>query len=196
MNSVRDAILVGIGLCAAVIAIFLRNPKVGVLAALTVPVTLAVTFLAMRLAQQTLNLMSLGGMAVAISSSDDAIVVVEAISRHRDEGADPIDAARRGTRELVLAVIVDDADHHCGLRPSRSCKASSGILPRLAFTLTAAVPSLSSWLGPSPWRVWRRPPRSRPTPNGFSVTTESCVRSSGGRFLPWGYSRRSLGRAS
>src|SRR5260370_42065518 len=66
MNSVRDAYLVGIGLCAAVIALFLKSPRVGILAALTVPVTLAITFLAMRLAQQTLNLMSLGGMAGAI----------------------------------------------------------------------------------------------------------------------------------
>src|SRR5260370_30813587 len=106
MNSVRDAYLVGIGLCAAVIALFLKCPRVGTLAALTVPVTLAITFLAMRLAQQTLNLMSLGGMAVAIGLVvDDAIVVVEAISRHRDEGADPIDAARRGTLELAPAVI-------------------------------------------------------------------------------------------
>jgi len=141
MNGVRDAILIGIGLCAAVIALFLRNPRTGVLAALTVPVTLAITFLAMRLAQQTLNLMSLGGMAVAIGLVvDDAIVVVEAISRHRDEGADPIEAARRGTRELAPAVIGTTLTTVVVFVPLAFLQGIVGDFFRaLAFTLTAAV---------------------------------------------------------
>ncbi|HEX6767009.1 MAG TPA: efflux RND transporter permease subunit, partial [Polyangiaceae bacterium] len=85
MSGVRDAILLGIALCALCITIFLRDVRAGLQAALAVPVTLAVTFLFMRLGNQTLNLMSLGGMAVAIGLVvDDAIVVVEAMARHRD----------------------------------------------------------------------------------------------------------------
>ncbi len=141
MDNVRDAILIGIGLCAAVIAVFLRSPKVGVLAALTVPVTLAITFLAMRLAQQTLNLMSLGGMAVAIGLVvDDAIVVVEAISRHRDEGAEPIEAARAGTHELAPAVIGTTLTTIVVFIPLAFLHGIVGDFFRaLAFTLTAAV---------------------------------------------------------
>src|SRR6202030_4808786 len=106
MASVRDAILTGILLCAAVIAVFLRDPRAGLLAGLTVPLTLAVTFVAMRVAGQTLNLMSLGGMAVAIGLVvDDAIVMIEAIARRRDAGADVPTAAIAGTTELAPAVI-------------------------------------------------------------------------------------------
>ena len=87
MASVRDAILLGIALCAVVIALFLRDLRAGLMAAIAVPITLAISFVAMRVAHQTLNLMSLGGMAVAIGLVvDDAIVMIEAIARHRDAG--------------------------------------------------------------------------------------------------------------
>ena len=57
----------------------------------------------MKLAHQTLNLMSLGGMAVAIGLVvDDAIVIVEAIAQQREQGASPRAAATRGTAELAV----------------------------------------------------------------------------------------------
>ena len=83
---IRDAIVIGILLTVGVLAFFLRDPRAGVLAALSVPTTLVATFLAMAIFGQTLNLMSLGGMAVAIGLViDDAIVVGEAIVRRIEE---------------------------------------------------------------------------------------------------------------
>ncbi len=141
MGSVRDAIVLGIALCAGVIALFLRDLRAGVLAALSVPITLAVTFIAMRLANQTLNLMSLGGMAVAIGLVvDDAIVMVEAIARHRDEGADVRSAAVRGTIELAPAVIGTTLTTVVVFVPLAFLKGVVGdFFKSLAFTLTAAV---------------------------------------------------------
>src|SRR5262249_38829079 len=66
MRGVRDAILLGIALSMVVLAVFLRDPRAGAAAAIAVPITLVATFGAMRLLGQTLNLMSLGGLAVAI----------------------------------------------------------------------------------------------------------------------------------
>ena len=104
--SVRDAILIGIVLCLLVLGAFLRDVRAGFVAAVAVPTTLAITFLLMTLFGQTLNLMSLGGMAVSIGLVvDDAIVVVEAITRRLELGADPEEAAREGTRDLAAAVI-------------------------------------------------------------------------------------------
>jgi CzcA family heavy metal efflux pump len=104
--SVRDAILIGVVLCIAVIGAFLRDARAGFVAAVAVPATLILTFGAMQALGQTLNLMSLGGMAVAIGLVvDDAIVIVEAISRKREAGMDPRAAAEEGTRELAAAVI-------------------------------------------------------------------------------------------
>ena len=104
--SVRDAIIVGIVLCFLVLGAFLRDLRAGVVAALAVPVTLAATFLVMRALGQTLNLMSLGGMAVSIGLViDDAIVIVEAIARRLEEGASAEVAATEGTDELAAAVL-------------------------------------------------------------------------------------------
>jgi CzcA family heavy metal efflux pump len=104
--SVRDAILLGVALCLLVIGVFLRDVRAGFVAAIAVPTTLAISFLAMLVLGQTLNLMSLGGMAVSIGLVvDDAIVVVEAIARRFEGGATPAQAAREGTQELAGAVI-------------------------------------------------------------------------------------------
>jgi CzcA family heavy metal efflux pump len=141
MSSVRDAILIGILLCAVVIAVFLRDLRAGVQAALAVPITLAITFASMKVAHQTLNLMSLGGMAVAIGLVvDDAIVIVEAIAHQRDAGAGPRQAAARGTAELAPAVIGTTLTTVVVLVPLCFLSGIVGDFFRaLAFTLTSAV---------------------------------------------------------
>jgi len=141
MASVRDAILIGILLCAAVVGAFLRDLRAGFLAGLSVPLTLAVSFLLMRLAGQTLNLMSLGGMAVSIGLVvDDAIVMIEAISRRREEGAGLRVAAVEGTIELAPAVIGTTLTTVVVFVPLAFLNGVVGDFFRaLAFTLTSAV---------------------------------------------------------
>jgi multidrug efflux pump subunit AcrB len=141
MASVRDAILVGIGLCFVVIAAFLRDPRAGVVHSLSVPVTLSITFLFMRLGHQTLNLMSLGGMAVAIGLViDDAIVIVEAIAYHKSLGKSARDAAMEGTVELAPAVVGTTLTTVVVFIPLAFLEGIVGDFFRaLAFTVTAAV---------------------------------------------------------
>jgi multidrug efflux pump subunit AcrB len=106
MRGVRDAILLGVGLSLVVLALFLRDARAGAAAAVAVPITLVCTFAAMRVFGQTLNLMSLGGLAVAIGLVvDDAIVIVEAIVRRVEEGLPVWDAAAQGTNDLFAAVV-------------------------------------------------------------------------------------------
>jgi CzcA family heavy metal efflux pump len=141
MAGVRDAILIGIALCAIVIALFLRDIRAGLMAGVMVPVTLAIVFVAMRVAGQTLNLMSLGGMAVAIGLVvDDAIVMIEAIARHRDDGASASDAAASGAAELAPAVIGTTLTTVVVFVPLAFLHGIIGDFFRaLAFTVTAAV---------------------------------------------------------
>jgi CzcA family heavy metal efflux pump len=106
IRSVRDAILIGIVLCVGVIALFLRDLRAGLAASLSVPLTLGATFLPIGILGQSLNLMSLGGLAVAIGLViDDAIVVVEAIGRRVDDGLAPSIAAHEGMRALLAALV-------------------------------------------------------------------------------------------
>jgi CzcA family heavy metal efflux pump len=106
VRSVRDAILLGMALSIVVLALFLRDLRAGVVAALTVPVTLGATFVPLAWLGHGLNLMSLGGLAVAIGLViDDAIVVVEAISRRVQAGEAPKEAAVAGTHDLFAALL-------------------------------------------------------------------------------------------
>jgi CzcA family heavy metal efflux pump len=90
---VRDAILVGMALAGLVLFVFLRSLRVTLLAVAVLPVSVALVLLGLAAAGQTVNLMTLGGIAAALGLvADDVIVVVENIFRHRDErgSADPV----------------------------------------------------------------------------------------------------------
>ena len=104
--SVRDAILIGALLAVLVLVAFLRDLRVTAIAAVSLPLTLVGTFFVLQLVGGTINLMSLGGLAIAIGLViDDAIVVVENIHRHRAAGEPVALAAENGTRELLAAVV-------------------------------------------------------------------------------------------
>ena len=80
--SVRDAILIGIGLAVLVLLAFLRNIKITLIAAVVVPTVLAATVVLLYALGMSFNIMTLGGMAAAVGLIiDDAIVMVEHIVR-------------------------------------------------------------------------------------------------------------------
>ena len=103
---VRDAVLFGALFAVIVLAFFLRDARATLLAALSLPLTLAASLLVLKAVGQTLNLMSLGGLAVAVGLViDDAVVIIEAVHKHLEAGLTPAEAARRGTTELFWPVI-------------------------------------------------------------------------------------------
>ena len=88
VNGVRDAILIGVVLAALVLLVFLRSLRIALISVAAIPVTVAVVLLALGVTGQTINLMTLGGIAAALGLiADDAIVVAESIQRHREEGS-------------------------------------------------------------------------------------------------------------
>jgi multidrug efflux pump subunit AcrB len=81
-GSVRDAILIGIGLAGLVLFVFLRNARVILIALLVVPATLAITTLLLKVLGMSFNMMTLGGMAAAVGLLiDDVVVMLEHIMR-------------------------------------------------------------------------------------------------------------------
>ena len=139
--SVRDAILIGVALCVVVIALFLRDLRGGLAAALSVPLTLGATFLPLGPLGQTLNLMSLGGLAVAIGLViDDAIVVVEGISRRLDAGDTPVNASGEALRSLLAPLLGTTATTIVVFVPLARLEGVVGrFFSALAATLTIAV---------------------------------------------------------
>ncbi len=84
--SVRDAILIGVVLAALILLVFLKSVRITLIAAISVPAVLAATILMLYVLNQSLNIMTLGGMAAAVGLIiDDAIVMVEHIMRRLQE---------------------------------------------------------------------------------------------------------------
>jgi CzcA family heavy metal efflux pump len=105
--NVRDAILIGGFLAIVVLIVFLRDFRLTAIAALTLPLAIIPTFVFMRIFGGSINLMSMGGLAVAIGLViDDAVVVVENIHRRADEGADSVvDAVAQLMAPLVSSTL-------------------------------------------------------------------------------------------
>lgn len=110
-RSVRDAILVGIGLAILVLLAFLRSFKVTLVVALAVPVVLASAALVLRALGLGLNIMTLGGMAAAVGLIvDDGIVVVEHVVRRLREEPDNVHhAVPFAAREVLGPLVVSSA---------------------------------------------------------------------------------------
>ena len=105
--SVRDAILIGGFLAVIVLIVFLRNVRLTLIAALTLPFAIIPTFVFMQVLGGSINLMSMGGLAVAIGLViDDAVVAVENIHRHAAEGMTTVvDAVSELMAPLVSSTL-------------------------------------------------------------------------------------------
>src|SRR6202047_13357 len=106
IKSVRDAILLGLILASIILVVFLRDWGTSLVAGLVIPVTVAVTFIALKVMGQTFDLMTLGGLAAAVGLViDDGIVVVENIVLHRDAGQGRLQAIRSALKEITIPLI-------------------------------------------------------------------------------------------
>jgi CzcA family heavy metal efflux pump len=104
--NVRDAIMIGGLMSVAILLLFLKSIRATLIAALSIPLSLVISFVFLHLTGDTLNLMSLGGLAVAIGLIiDDTVVVIENIARHLAAGESGDAAIERASREISGAVI-------------------------------------------------------------------------------------------
>ena len=106
IKSVRDAILLGLILASIILVVFLRDWGTSIVAGLVIPVTILVTFAALKLLNESFNLMTLGGLAAAVGLViDDAIVVVENIVLHRDSGQGRLQAIHSALNEITIPLV-------------------------------------------------------------------------------------------
>jgi HAE1 family hydrophobic/amphiphilic exporter-1 len=161
ISDVEYAALVGIGLAVTVLLLFLRSPGPIVIVALAVPVSLLATVFTMGLAGYSLNLMTLGGLALGAGMlMDNAIVVMESIFRRRAQGDAPVQAAARGTGFVAGAIVSSTLTTCVVFLPvifiqGMAARLVSGIAFTVVFSLLASllvaiflIPALSVWLLP------------------------------------------------
>jgi multidrug efflux pump len=106
VNNVEGTLLISIGLVIVVVFLFLRNGRATLIPAVAVPVSLIGTFAVMYMCGYSLDNLSL--MALTISTGfvvDDAIVVMENISRHIEGGMTPFAATLKGAQEIGFTVM-------------------------------------------------------------------------------------------
>jgi HAE1 family hydrophobic/amphiphilic exporter-1 len=106
LRDVNITLAITIGLVVAVIFVFLRNLRATLIPGITVPLSLVATLGLMYLAGFSLDNLSLMGLTIAVGFVvDDAIVMVENVYRHLEEGLTPLQAAFKGAREIGFTII-------------------------------------------------------------------------------------------
>jgi multidrug efflux pump subunit AcrB len=144
IDSVRDAILLGLVLASLIMVLFLRDWGTSLVAGLVIPATIAVTFIALRALGQSFNLMTLGGLAAAVGLViDDAIVVVENIVMHRDAGQSRAEAIRSAIREIRVPLVGSTITPIVVFLPLIAVTGVNGVFFR-ALAVTVGVSLLTS----------------------------------------------------
>ena len=106
VNSALQNIILGVLLAAVVVYLFLRRWSATMTIAISMPVCILSVFLLMNLCGLTLNMMSMGGIAMGVGMIvDNSIVVLENIYRYAAEGHDRLSACVDGTREVTTSVL-------------------------------------------------------------------------------------------
>ncbi len=105
ISNLLQTLLAGGLLAFLVLFLFLRDPRLPFTVCIAIPVSVFLTFFVMYLGGIQLNIVSLSGLTLGIGLLvDNAIVVLENIKRYRVMGHDAYESARRGTREIALAI--------------------------------------------------------------------------------------------
>ena len=168
---VQLTVAVAVGLVVVVVGLFLRRAAVTVIPALTVPVALAATLVAMDLCGFTLDNLSLMAMAIAVGFVvDDAVIVVENVVRRIDAGEAPAAAALGSARQMGFTIVAITAALIAALLPvlfmpdvvgryfsEFGVTLAAAILFSAVVSLTLTPMLCSRLLGPAATHTVRRP---------------------------------------
>ena len=143
-QSVEEALttaLIGGFLAIVILFLFLRDIKSTAIIGLSIPISVVATFFLMFTTDVSLNIMSLGGLALGVGMLvDSSIVVLENVQRYRDDGDPPLLAARKGTSEVGKAVIAATMTTICVFVPIVFVEGVAGQLFRdQALTVTYSL---------------------------------------------------------
>ena len=118
VEEVLNTAAIGGALAIVILYMFLRNLSSTVIISLSIPISVVATFFLMYGADVSLNIMSLGGLALGVGMLvDNSIVVLESVQRYLDRGMGVLEAARRGSSEVGRAVVAATITTVCVFLP-------------------------------------------------------------------------------
>ena len=142
ISQIQQVAVIGGILAVLILFVFLRNIRSTIIISVAIPIAVVTTFILMNFAGITLNMMSLGGLALGIGMLlDNAIVVLENVFRHRERGEGAMEAASVGTKEVSSAIIASTLTTLCVFLPLLLATAGmQGVFFRqLAYTVSFAL---------------------------------------------------------
>lgn len=139
VRSVVQNIVIGVVLAAIILYVFLRDWGSTTVIAVSMPVCIIAVFLVMNLFDITLNIMSLGGLAMGVGMIvDNSIVVLENIFRFRSEGKSRKESCIDGSREVALSIVASTLTTVAVFLPIGLSGGTSGMMFK-EFTITIAT---------------------------------------------------------
>jgi HAE1 family hydrophobic/amphiphilic exporter-1 len=141
IGNLRSVALQGAGLAVLVLLLFLRNLPSTLVIATSIPISVIATFIIMRFFNVTLNMISMGGLALGIGMLvDSSIVVLENVYRHRERGLTRKEAAVYGASEVGMAITASVLTTVAVFLPVVFVPGIAGILFRdMALTVVFAL---------------------------------------------------------
>jgi HAE1 family hydrophobic/amphiphilic exporter-1 len=141
INSTARTLAEGAVLAVLIIFLFMRNLRSTTIVGIAIPLSLAATFIVLFYNGSTLNILTLGGLALGVGRMiDDSIVVFENIYRHRDLGLSATEAALKGTAEVGGAVLASTLTLIVVFLPIGLAGGLTGVLFKpLALTICVAI---------------------------------------------------------
>jgi HAE1 family hydrophobic/amphiphilic exporter-1 len=141
VNDMYVNIIVGIGLTGIMLLLFLGDWRITIIAALTIPSSILITFIGMQISGFTLNIITLMAIAISVGTLvTNAIIVLENIIRHRDSGMPVKEAAEIGAKEVGTAVIASALTNIAVFVPMANMAGITGqIFKSLGMTIVYAT---------------------------------------------------------
>jgi HAE1 family hydrophobic/amphiphilic exporter-1 len=141
IQQVKQVALIGGLLAVIVLFAFLRNLRSTLIISASIPIAVWSTFFLLELMGLTINMMSLGGLALGIGMIlDSSIVVLENIFRHREEGKGATEGALEGSHEVGMAITASTLTTICVFLPLLFLKGVEGVMfKQMALTVTFSL---------------------------------------------------------
>ena len=141
MSNLFNTIILAVVLCGVILLIFLRNFRATLVVLISIPVSIITTFVAMNLTGVTMNIVSMGGLALGVGLFvDNSIVVLESIFRHRERGEPAHQGAIIGSSEVTTAITASTLTTICVFFPILFVSGMAGQIFRdMVLTVTFSL---------------------------------------------------------
>ncbi|MBK6487053.1 MAG: efflux RND transporter permease subunit [Gemmatimonadetes bacterium] len=147
LNSVKSAAITGAVLAMLIVILFLRSFRKTFIIGVSIPLAILATFVMMGISDLTLNIMSLGGLALGTGLLlDNAIVMLENIYRRREEGGlDAVEGAHAGASEVTSAIVASTTTNLASVAPFLLLTGMTSLIFReliltISFAILASLP--------------------------------------------------------